>query len=79
MVICILISLSPGVDKPYQAIGGIYRDEAIMLLRRFYIQENEKGKVRMCAAPDWRLTDRAAPIPKPKKERRLNTVIETKT
>jgi len=23
--------------------GGIYRDEAIMLLRRFYVQENEKA------------------------------------
>ena len=35
---------SPGVDPPYQIYGGIYREEAIMLLRRFYVQENEKGE-----------------------------------
>ena len=35
--------LSPSVDEPYPALGGILREEAIMLLRRFYIQENEKG------------------------------------
>lgn len=23
--------------------GGIFREEAIMLLRKFYVQENEKG------------------------------------
>lgn len=23
--------------------GGLFREEAIMLLRRFYVQENEKG------------------------------------
>ena len=26
--------------------GGIFREEAIMLLRRFYIQENEKGELK---------------------------------
>ena len=31
---------SPGIDQPY---GGLFREEAIMLLRRFYIQENDKG------------------------------------
>ena len=34
---------SPGVDKPYPVYGGLFREEAIMLLRRFYVQENEKG------------------------------------
>ena len=38
-----LIVNSPGVDQPYRAVGGIYREEAIMLLRRFYVQENAKG------------------------------------
>ncbi|CAD0108179.1 unnamed protein product [Aureobasidium uvarum] len=28
---------------PYKIYGGIYRAEAIMLLRRFYVQENEKA------------------------------------
>ena len=32
-----------GIDPPYPAYGGIYREEAIMLLRRFYVQENDKG------------------------------------
>jgi tRNA-specific adenosine deaminase 2 len=38
-----------GVDEGYKAYGGIYRDEAILLLRRFYVQDNEKvpeGKAR---------------------------------
>lgn len=26
----------------YKAYGGIYREEAILLLRRFYVQDNEK-------------------------------------
>ena len=28
----------------YEVTGGILREEAIMLLRRFYVQENEKGE-----------------------------------
>ncbi|KAK8192525.1 tRNA(adenine34) deaminase [Zalaria obscura] len=31
------------VDVPYPVYGGIFREEAIMLLRRFYVQENEKA------------------------------------
>ncbi|KAI4943913.1 hypothetical protein J4E91_009060 [Alternaria rosae] len=31
------------VDKPYPVTGGIFREEAIMLLRKFYVQENEKA------------------------------------
>jgi tRNA-specific adenosine deaminase 2 len=38
------IHSDPGVDKPYPVYGGIFREEAIMLLRRFYVQENEKGE-----------------------------------
>ena len=33
-----------GVDPPYRVYGGLFREEAIMLLRRFYVQENEKGE-----------------------------------
>ncbi|ORX98751.1 cytidine deaminase-like protein [Clohesyomyces aquaticus] len=33
----------PSVDKPYPVHGGIYRKEAIILLRKFYVQENEKA------------------------------------
>lgn len=35
--------LSVAIDPPYKTFGGVYRETAIMLLRRFYIQENEKG------------------------------------
>ncbi|OJJ06881.1 hypothetical protein ASPVEDRAFT_201184 [Aspergillus versicolor CBS 583.65] len=31
------------IDRPYSVYGGLQRKEAIMLLRRFYIQENEKA------------------------------------
>ncbi|KAL4758426.1 nucleoside deaminase [Aspergillus foveolatus] len=31
------------IDPPYPVHGGLQRKEAIMLLRRFYIQENEKA------------------------------------
>lgn len=36
-------ALSPGVNRPFEAQGGRFRDEAIILLRRFYVQENERG------------------------------------
>ncbi|RAK98039.1 nucleoside deaminase [Aspergillus ibericus CBS 121593] len=31
------------LDPPYPVHGGLFHKEAIMLLRRFYIQENEKA------------------------------------
>ena len=31
------------IDPGYPSFGGVYRKEAIMLLRRFYIQENENA------------------------------------
>jgi tRNA-specific adenosine deaminase 2 len=34
----------PSVDLPYPVYGGLFREEAIMLLRKFYVQENNKGK-----------------------------------
>ncbi|KAF2473192.1 cytidine deaminase-like protein [Lindgomyces ingoldianus] len=37
------IHSDPSVDKPYPVYGGIFREEAILLLRKFYIQENEKA------------------------------------
>ena len=33
----------PSIDSPYESHGGLLRNEAINLLRRFYIQENEKA------------------------------------
>lgn len=32
-----------GVDPAYPVYGGIFREEAIMLLRKFYVQENDKA------------------------------------
>jgi hypothetical protein len=29
--------------QPFPAYGGYYRDEAIMMLRRFYLSENSNG------------------------------------
>lgn len=37
------IHSDPSVDKPFPAYGGLFRDQAIMLLRRFYVQENGKA------------------------------------
>lgn len=37
------IHSDPSVDAPYPSHGGLYRKEAIILLRRFYIQQNEKA------------------------------------
>jgi tRNA-specific adenosine deaminase 2 len=39
-----LTGYSSSIDPTYPAYGGLFEKEAIMLLRRFYIQENEKGK-----------------------------------
>ncbi|KAN0071958.1 Cytidine deaminase-like protein [Elaphomyces granulatus] len=33
----------PGIDPPYLVYGGLFHEEAIMLLRRFYIQENDRA------------------------------------
>ncbi|KAJ5128443.1 hypothetical protein N7448_002162 [Penicillium atrosanguineum] len=33
----------PSLDPQYPVHGGLFQKEAIMLLRRFYIQENEKA------------------------------------
>ncbi|KAI9719696.1 MAG: tRNA(adenine34) deaminase [Chrysothrix sp. TS-e1954] len=33
----------PSVDKPLQVFSGICKDEAILLLRKFYLQENHNA------------------------------------
>ncbi|KAK9463109.1 cytidine deaminase-like protein [Lipomyces oligophaga] len=37
------ISSDPGVERPFSVYPGFLREEAIMLLRRFYLQENGKA------------------------------------
>jgi tRNA-specific adenosine deaminase 2 len=39
------IHSDPSIDPPYTSHGGLYQKEVIMLLRRFYIQQNEKAPV----------------------------------
>lgn len=41
----------------YQALGGYYRPEAIMLLRRFYLIQNSNGEANIAAAA-WVIDDR---------------------
>lgn len=52
--------LSPGVNRPFEAQGGIFREEAIMLLRRFYVQENERG---VCLTFFFLAKPRGLPLP----------------
>ena len=42
----VLMMFSPSIDPPYPSFGGLFREEAIMLLRRFYVQTNEKGRAK---------------------------------
>ncbi|KAI4102466.1 MAG: hypothetical protein LQ339_004620 [Xanthoria mediterranea] len=37
------IHSDPDIDRPFAAHGGWLRKEAIMLLRQFYVQENQKA------------------------------------
>ena len=37
------IHADSSIDPPYRSHGGLFREEAINLLRRFYFQENEKA------------------------------------
>ena len=71
------IHSDPGLDPAFPVYGGLFREEAIMLLRKFYVQENGKGE--SCSACEMlaiELTEmRAAPDPKPKKNRELKTDI----
>jgi hypothetical protein len=39
------------VHPPYEAKGGFLRDEAIMILRRFYITENTNGTLAFSLYP----------------------------
>jgi tRNA-specific adenosine deaminase 2 len=60
---------SPSLDPPYPVYGGIFREEAITLLRRFYVQQNEKGERNLESHPRGvsGSEKRTAPDPRPKK------------
>lgn len=66
------------VDPPYPVYGGLFREEAIMLLRKFYVQENNKGETHApLPVRNWYVSAHnvTAPDPKPKKNRELKTEI----
>ncbi len=63
------------VDPPYPVSGGWLREEAIMLLRRFYIQTNINGKQALMKASGRRANSDAAPQPINKKERVLKEEV----
>jgi len=61
---------------PFKAEGGLRREEAIMLLRRFYLTENVNGKLvlsLLVCILEYRMD--LAPIPKSKASRALKTTI----
>ncbi len=63
------------VHPVYKAIGGYLREEAIMILRRFYITENTNG-VWWCVLHFTPFADfHLAPVPKSKANRILKTEI----
>lgn len=65
---------------PFVAEGGYYREEAIMLLRRFYMSENQNGMMHLTSYIRGDMTGGAwlmhqAPNPKKKTSRVLKTDI----
>lgn len=53
----------------YQALGGYYRPEAIMLLRRFYLIQNSNGRTSHLAMFRHRETETVSPLRKPRSQR----------
>jgi tRNA-specific adenosine deaminase 2 len=42
-----------GPEKGFEVSGGWLREEAIMLLRRFYVQENSRGRFVLLLRTGW--------------------------
>ena len=63
---------SPSVDPPYPAYGGLFADEAIRLLQRFFAQENRKGVCHTFRTKMKCTEGLPAPEPKSKKGRVSN-------
>ena len=66
------------MHPPYPARPGYMREEAIMILRRFYLTENKNGTSAHGQLNSFHLTMYIAPIPKSKANRVLKTVISEK-
>ncbi|KAG5221490.1 prolyl oligopeptidase [Salix suchowensis] len=60
----------------YAAISGYMREEAILILRRFYITENSNGDTSLCLHLLSVIDSDAAPMPKSKANRVLKTEIK---
>ena len=64
------------MEQRYESKGGILREEAIMLLRRFYVQENDKGAYGKAEIQDAViLILEIAPEPRVKKNRVLKEEV----
>lgn len=46
----LLTTYSASVDEPMPVYGGFFREQAILLLRQFYVQENGKGMYLLLVA-----------------------------
>jgi len=63
-------------SKPLEAAGGYRHQEAIMLLRRFYVTENVNGKANMHKPVSENAdTPLVAPTPRDKSKRAIKTDI----
>ena len=70
------ILISSKTDSPFPVHGEILREEAIMLLRRFYVQENEKGENTSRTIKERNKNNYlSAPDARTKGHRELKTVI----
>ena len=70
---------SPSIDRPYPSYGGLFQKEAIMLLRRFYVQENSNGNYVLHTNKISSIANSSlAPNPRPKRNRELKTEFENK-
>ena len=78
------VSYPPGggdggnIESGYEIEGGWGRDEAVGLLRRFYVQENGRGKYSMILFCPEPYADFIAPVPRKKEGRaaRLAAMME---
>ena len=66
------ISLRLVHSKPVVAVGGYRREEAIMLLRRFYVTENAHGQFDF----PQRFQDCLPPVTAPKPKSKANRVLK---
>ena len=70
------VHMDDSVDPAYPVYGGLFREEAIMLLRRFYVQENDKGEFSISSQSlcfvfiRWKLTISYSPGAEAKEEPR---------